>query len=380
MKLPEEIYELVLARLAGEIDAESRVRLQAWLDESERNRELYREFCALWYAGRWGNLRGSVNRDKGWENVLLRRNRNRIRYIWSRAAVAAVVFFVVGFVGWYWSNDERNIQVVENMQAWGNTDIKLILSSGEEVNLREIGKGEITDEGMVIRSDSASLDYTRQTEAVTGYNELIVPKCGEYRLRLPDGSSVVLNAESRLRFSLNFTGEVREVFLDGEACFEVAKDTLRPFIVHTTKADVRVLGTLFNVSAYSEETSTEVTLVNGSVQVDAGDSRERLQPDQQLILDNQTLRTRVRVVDAGTYIAWTDGLFRFDAMSLEQLMSRLSRWFDISYEFKDESLKKVRFTGGFRKYDDINRIMSMIGEITNVSFKITDNKIVINKK
>ena len=171
MKLPEEIYELVLARLAGEIDAESRVRLQAWLDESERNRELYREFCALWYAGRWGNLRGSVNRDKGWENVLLRRNRNRIRYIWSRAAVAAVVFFVVGFVGWYWSNDERNIQVVENMQAWGNTDIKLILSSGEEVNLREIGKGEITDEGMVIRSDSASLDYTRQTEAVTGYNE-----------------------------------------------------------------------------------------------------------------------------------------------------------------------------------------------------------------
>ncbi len=380
MKLPEEIYELVLARLAGEIDAESRVRLQAWLDESERNRELYREFCSLWYAGRWGNLRDSVNRDRGWENVLLRRNRNRIRYIWSRAAVAAVVFFVVGFVGWYWSNDERNIQVVENMQAWGNTDIKLILSSGEEVNLREIGKGEITDEGMVIRSDSASLDYTRQTEAVTGYNELIVPKCGEYRLRLPDGSSVVLNAESRLRFSLNFTGEVREVFLDGEACFEVAKDTLRPFIVHTTKADVRVLGTLFNVSAYSEETSTEVTLVNGSVQVDAGDSRERLQPDQQLILDNQTLRTRVRVVDAGTYIAWTDGLFRFDAMSLEQLMSRLSRWFDISYEFKDESLKKVRFTGGFLKYDDINRIRRMIGELTNVSFKITDNKIVINKK
>ena len=116
------------------------------------------------------------------------------------------------------------------------------------------------------------------------------------------------------------------------------------------------------------------------MQVDAGDNRERLQPDQQLILDNQTLRTRVRVVDAGTYIAWTDGLFRFDAMPLEQLMSRLSRWFDISYEFKDESLKKVRFTGGFRKYDDINRIMSMIGEITNVSFKITDNKIVINKK
>ncbi len=373
MKLPEDIYELVLARLAGEKDVVGEEKLRDWLGESERNREAYREFCALWYSCKWGNMREGVNRQEGWEYVLRCRRRNKHRSIWVRVAVAVVVVFMIGFVGLDWSEDK-------NVSAWGNTDIKLILSSGEEVNLKTVGKGKIQDEGMLILSDSAYLDYSEQTENVVGYNELIVPKCGEYRLRLPDGSVVVLNAESRLRFPLNFSGEKREVFLNGEACFEVAKDSLRPFIVHTTKTDVRVLGTLFNVSAYPEEGQTEITLVNGAVQVDAGELQEKLRPDQQLILDNQTLRARVRNVDARTYIAWTDGLFRFDAMSLEQLMLRLSRWFDISYEFKDEALKNVRFTGGFRKYDNINHIIKMIGEITNVSFNIVDNKVIIDKK
>lgn len=379
MKLPEDIYELVLDRLAGETDTAAEEKLQAWLGESERNRDAYREFCALWYSGKWGNTREGVNRQEGWECVLRRRRRNKHRYIWARVAAAAVVVFVIGFVGLNrWEN--KDVPLAQNVPAWGNADIKLILSSGEEVNLKTVGKGEIQDEGMIIRSDSAYLDYSEQTETAVGYNELIVPKCGEYRLRLPDGSAVVLNAESRLRFPLNFSGEKREVFLYGEACFEVAKDSLRPFIVHTAKADVRVLGTLFNVSAYPEEGQTEITLVNGAVQVDAGELQEELRPDQQLILDNQTLQADVREVDARTYIAWTDGLFRFDAMPLEQLMLRLSRWFDISYEFKDEALKKVRFTGGFRKYDDINHIIKMIGEITNVSFNIVDNKVVIDKK
>ncbi|WP_018338910.1 FecR family protein [Butyricimonas synergistica] len=378
MKLPEEIHELILAKLAGEIDSEEEARLHAWLEENERNQGAYQEFCSLWYAGKWGALRDSVNRDSGWEKVL-RRRRYKYRNMWSRVAVAAVVVFVIGFVGWNWSKDEK-VQVTEHISVWKNADIKLILSSGEEVNLKMVGKGEINDEGMVIRSDSAYLDYTGQTGIVMGYNELIVPKCGEYRLRLPDGSSVVLNAESKLRFPLNFTGEKREVFLDGEACFEIVKDSLRPFVVHTAKTDVRVLGTLFNVSAYPEEVRMEITLVNGAVQVNAADYQERLKPNQQFVLDNSTLQARVREVDARTYIAWTDGLFRFDAMPLEQLMSRLSRWFDVSYEFKDETLKKIRFTGGFRKYDDINDIMKMIGEITNVSFKMVDNKVVIDKK
>ena len=189
-----------------------------------------------------------------------------------------------------------------------------------------------------------------------------------------------MNSESRLRFPVEFIGDKREVYLEGEACFEVAKDMKKPFIVHTTKADVRVLGTVFNISAYSGEINTEVTLVDGKVQVCAGNVEKLLVPDQQFVLNNETSEVVVREVNAQNYIAWTDGLFRFDAMPLGQLMIRLGRWYDITYEFKDVSLQNVRFTGGFRKYDDICHIVGMIGEITNVTFNVDGNKVIIDKK
>lgn len=144
---------------------------------------------------------------------------------------------------------------------------------------------------------------------------------------------------------MNFSGDLREVFLCGEACFEVAKNPDKPFVVRTDRADVQVLGTLFNVSAYSDEENTEVTLVNGRVQVGREEEPTVLLPGQQFLLNNRTLEKAIREVDTNVYIAWTNGLFRFDAMPLEQLMLKLSRWIPITYTFKDEAIKKIRFTG-----------------------------------
>ena len=141
-----------------------------------------------------------------------------------------------------------------------------------------------------------------------------------------------------------------------------------------------MLGTLFNVSAYADEDNMEVTLVKGCVQVVMGEERELLRPNEQWLLDYQTRQQIIRDVDARSYIAWTSGLFRFDAMPLEQLMLKLSRWFDIRYEFGDDSLKEVRYSGGFRKYDNVSDILGMIGEITNVSFTIVNGVIRIDKK
>ena len=146
------------------------------------------------------------------------------------------------------------------------------------------------------------------------------------------------------------------------------------------QAAVQVLGTLFNVSAYADEDNMEVTLVKGCVQVVMGEERELLRPNEQWLLDYQTRQQIIRDVDARSYIAWTSGLFRFDAMPLEQLMLKLSRWFDIRYEFGDDSLKEVRYSGGFRKYDNVSDILGMIGEITNVSFTIVNGVIRIDKK
>lgn len=382
MRLPEDIHEIILARLTGDVAPEQEGRLQSWLDEDERNREEYREFCSSWYSGRWGSKREGVSRSVGWDKVTrLGRRRERRRMLrWG--AVAASLVVVVGLF-WLYRSQTEVVPVAGNVSVV-KEGVTLVLSTGEELSLENGNKGEIRENGSVIRSDSAYLEYQGHKGGSPAggmvYNELIVPKCGEYRLRLADGSLVVLNAESRLRYPVNFTGMVREVYLEGEACFEVAKDALKPFVVHTTKTDVRVLGTLFNVCAYANEDCTEVTLVNGAVQVSAGAVRERLMPDQQLTIDHRTLETRVREVEARNYVAWTDGLFRFDAMPLELLMMRLSRWFNISYEFKDDSLKKVRFTGAFRKYDNIDHILKMIGELMEISFQVEGRKVVIKRK
>ena len=176
----------------------------------------------------------------------------------------------------------------------------------------------IEEKGAIICSDSAYLEYRNEglekSQEEQVYNELIVPKGGEYRLRLVDGSLVVINSGSRLRFPVSFNGKSREVFLSGGACFEVAKDSLKPFIVHANEADVRVLGTLFDVSAYEDEERVEVTLVNGAVKIAVDGSNARLVPNEQFVFNRRTGETLVREVDAESYIAWTNGIFRFDAL------------------------------------------------------------------
>ena len=383
MQLPEEIHELIVAELTKELDREGREKLVVWFKKEESNREVYKELCTLWYSGKWGLSRMGIKKWEAWEQVVKKRRvRRKTRVMVLGASVAASIVLIVGMFGLFHLKDER--LPVALLSEWKPRDVTLILSNGELRSLKTLASDTIEEKGVVIRSDSAYLEYrnTMEEQVAEGivYNELIVPKGGEYRLRLADGSLVIVNSESKLRYPVSFNGDNREVFLSGEACFEVTRDSLKPFVVRAEQAAVQVLGTLFNVSAYADEDNMEVTLVKGCVQVVMGEERELLRPNEQWLLDYQTRQQIIRDVDARSYIAWTSGLFRFDAMPLEQLMLKLSRWFDIRYEFGDDSLKEVRYSGGFRKYDNVSDILGMIGEITNVSFTIVNGVIRIDKK
>ena len=383
MQLPEEIHELIVAELTKELDREGREKLEVWFKKEESNREVYKELCTLWYSGKWGLSRMGIKKREAWEQVVKKRRvRRKTRVMVWGVSVAASVVLIVGMFGLFHLKDER--LPVALLSEWKPRDVTLILSNGESRSLKTLASDTIEEKGVVIRSDSAYLEYrnTMEEQVAEGivYNELIVPKGGEYRLRLADGSLVIVNSESKLRYPVSFNGDNREVFLSGEACFEVTRDSLKPFVVRAEQAAVQVLGTLFNVSAYTDGDNMEVTLVKGSVQVVTGEERKLLRPNEQWLLDYQTRQQVIRDVDARSYIAWTSGLFRFDAMPLEQLMLKLSRWFDIRYEFGDDSLKEVRYSGGFRKYDNVSDILGMIGEITNVSFTIVNGVIRIDKK
>ena len=381
MPIQEEIYELIFTKLSQGLDKNRKECLQAWLDESEQNRNAYREICSLWYSGKWAYKREQIQKSEGWEKILeikKGRRKKRLLKIWSAGVAASVVLIMGAFFVSRFMDRGHVERVTESRQA----NVTLILASGERVDVGHRTDRMIREAGSVIRSDSALLVYEEHSidtlSEETVYNELVVPKCGEYKLRLSDGSLIVLNSESKLRYPVNFNGDTREVFLSGEAYFEVAKHPGKSFVVHTDHADVQVLGTWFNVSAYPDEENTEVTLLNGSVQVGREEEQAILLPGQQFLLNNRTSEKTIRDVDTSVYVAWTRGLFRFDAMPLEQLMLKLSRWIPVTYTFKDEAIKKIRFTGGFRKYDDVDHTLKMLEVIINISFNRKGQELIID--
>lgn len=161
--------------------------------------------------------------------------------------------------------------------------------------------------------DYSKQDHDSQIKNVV-YNELIVPTGGEYRLILSDGTIVYMNSESRLKYPVKFVGDERIVELEGEVYFEVVRDEEHPFVVYANQLNVRVLGTGFNVMVYKQDSRTEVTLVNGKVDVRNGDISEILEPSQQFVMDYGSREYQVRSVNVSTYVDWKSGILNFDTM------------------------------------------------------------------
>lgn len=379
--LEEKIHGWMINYLSEEIGVEEEQCLKEWRESSAENETLFREFCREWMARRWVMTSGDVVPEKAWMNIAEgKRRRRRMRMV-RRVAVAASVILLLGMAGWWiFAGQEESSGSAPEIR--GRAVVQLVLSNGETVELGGLDSWEkLRDAGMAIVSDSMSVRYKEEEGVVEeAYNELIVPRGGEYQLQLADGSKIMLNSASRLRYPVNFHGDTREVFLEGEGCFDIRKDTERPFIVRTEQTTVYVTGTLFNVSAYSDDKETEVTLLNGAVEVKGDGFYESLDPGKQLVWNPHTRSLAVNEVNAAHFIAWTYGEFWFEALSLDELLKKLGRWFDVEYEFRDESLKSKRYTGGFRKYDELESILNAISEVYRLSFKITDGKIIIDRK
>lgn len=385
--LPQDIYNLMLDRLTGSITDEEAVRLQEWLKASEEHCMLWREIAGLWYSGKISYTR---EREKdalqAWQKICKKHTRLRQRRILSLVTtVAASVVLVVGSILLFLPSSVNHHQVesiTELVAGQVQQGVTLVLSNGDQVNL---GKNILYEEqGVDILSDSCGIIYQKQDNVKpqdsVSYNELIVPVGGEYQLTLSDSTRVILNADTRLRFPVCFAAGKREIWISGEAYLQVAPNAKKPFIVHTEETDIRVLGTEFNVNAYQNEPVTEVTLVCGLVQVEVDGKLEELKPGYQAKVDHINLNIEKKQVNVYDYVAWKDGLLLFDDISLSQLMIRLGRWYNIHFEYRHDELKQKRFTGGFRRYDGIEKILKMIGNVNDVDFKVENGCVVIDWK
>lgn len=262
----------------------------------------------------------------------------------------------------------------------------ITLADGRQVALSgEIGV--LTEKnGVRITREAGKITYLEENEKKDTrliYNKLNVPRGGEYVLLLADGSRVWLNSESELKYPVSFTTQKREVFLSGEAYFEVSENKEKPFIVHTSRGSVKVLGTAFNVRDYNDEKRVVTTLAEGSVYYQNDSRTERsvvLHPGYQVSDAPDDRQLKVEAVDLKEFTGWKDGLYIFKNLTLEEMMKTIERNYDVSVFFTNEEIKKLRFSGDLQKYGKIEDFLKFIEIGGDVTFTIKAKTVTVNQK
>lgn len=304
----------------------------------------------------------------------MRRERVRLRrWVWL---AAGMVVLCVGmgrlFLRGEYGVGEVGGDVLVTAVAERSDAVCLEMPDGTVVNLGREENALLLDEGMSVDRERSEIGFCSRTEEGTasegeGFYTLSVPKYGEYTVRFPDGSTVKVNSESRLRYPVRFAEGRREVWLEGEAYFEVARDEGACFTVHTERMDVRVLGTVFHVAARPEEDCTEATLLSGSVEALCGTEVVRLVPGEQAKVVTEGLE--VRRVNVRAVTAWVRGMFCFEEERLEDILAYLSEWYGFRVSFRDARLKNLLFSVEVRRYGEARDVLRLIEETGAVRFR-----------
>ena len=365
-----EIAEILSKLPAGELSAYESAKLERWAAESETNRELYESVASGVMFAEQAAITGHFDRVRGRRQITAKLRRR----VWLRAAAVAVpvAMLIAGALIFGRSEWRGTADDASGLEMLPAGKAKAILSyNGARIELDEEGQG---------------LQWERYVEqavddAVPAEGERVkieIPRGGEYELQLGDGTRVWLNSESSIEYPMEFPDDRRAVKLTGEAYFEVASDAARQFVVDFGDAQVRVLGTSFNISAYEGDGAATATLVSGRVEILRHGAAAELRPGFQAVMENGSTGITINEVDVSSYTAWTKGVFEFENMRLEDMCRRLSRWYDVSFEFTGDTGNE-KFTGGTWKYLPLGEFLEGIEKVTDVRFGYDGDKVIVSK-
>lgn len=340
------IEELIIRYLQQDIKEEEMRELETWLQQSPENKAHLFQLKNIYDSRKYVRL--SEKKELGWQKMYVRLNekpeqnmaiilsgQNRIlSSAWKYAAVILVALSVGWMIGEY---GIKNIQS-STLQALAYNEIKV--EKGSRVNT----------------------------------------------LILSDGSKVILNAATTFKYPTSFSANKREVYLDGEAYFEVAKDVSKPFIVKLKQQNIMVLGTSFNVEAYSDESYSITTLISGSISLEAfnekGESMSRmfLKPNQRAVSDNQSGSVSLEKINISLAEAWTKGKYKFKDEPLSSIAKRLEKYYNVQVKIESESLGQMKYTGTFSLNQDLQDVLRILDHEKQYSIKRVENEIFISKK
>ncbi len=379
-----DISRLIFLHIQGNLSPEEESVLESWVNEKEDRRLFMKEIEERNHLGKDLRLYASFDVKEGWRRVRRRTLRHKVALRTKILNWAAIFLLGIGCMLFYFlcfdRAEEHKYSLAEI--APGSNRAELILENGQIVDLSGNRKEKLQGKNWSVE-EIGKLHY-KTTDVKVGqhkeWHTLRVPLGGEYHLMLEDGTYICLNSGSELSYPVSFDEKgVRKVILSGEAYFNVNSDSTRIFIVETERMEVQVFGTVFDVAAYPDEPLVYTTLLSGCVEVKNKSigGKVTLEPGWQAVCKDDILTTSE--VDTTVYIAWMSGRFAFKSESLEQVLRKLGRWYNVDFEIVDESIRKKRFTGNVSRYEEISRILDMLALTTDINFELEGNKIIVTK-
>ncbi len=386
---------LVAGFIKDELTEEERYELDDWVCESIENQRMFEKWIDPDNLEEWKKYRDKIDLEAKYQQLKSkidfneRKQQSKIRKMlpWLAAAVVVLLAVAIPFFYKHKTIDGpviKNFAVAADIAPAANRAI-LTLADNSVVVLDSLGKQSISRQGNteVIKQDSEMITYhvsgSIPASGTIEYNSLATPAGGKFKVMLPDGSLVWLNALSTLKYPIAFTGDERRVELTGEGYFEVAKDAAHPFIVKANNNTVKVLGTHFNINAYSDEPVMKITLAEGLVKIN--DSKTLVPGQQAQLHFNQSQGGWSMAVydnsDMETELAWQKGMFVFKGTSLEEIMRQVARWYDAEINY--ENRPSIHLNAEINRNTPVSKLLHLLEGPNRVHFKIENKKITVMK-
>ncbi|MCT1523801.1 FecR family protein [Sphingobacterium hotanense] len=309
---------------------------------------------------------------------------------WSQVAATIALVAFLAVASYRYMNPPAPIEKLAKSEMDypqpGSDKAVLTLFNGQQIVLNDAKQDRIlkeagvtvfnAEEGLVVYQVDESVEPQHHND--TQINTISTPRGGQYQIVLADGTKVWLNASSSLEFPSHFSEDSRKVKLTGEAYFEVAHQASKPFFVQTAESEVEVLGTTFNVMAYPEEKTSQITLLTGSVNINKKSETVRLNPGQQAEITRDTKGIRVHKVDLETIVAWKNGVFLFDGSDLQQVMRQVGRWYNAEVEYQD-GVPPVKLTGMVSRKDSLEVLLEILERAGGLDVDVQGNKVMVKR-
>lgn len=381
----DRLKKIIVKDILGSASGEERRLLDEWRNQSEEHRRLYEKLVSGSFLEKAVSDNNKALRRREWKRLearIVRRRGRSVRLIRFRVVAAVCILALgIGAVGlWSNSRQDRGGSPLAGSIRVGSPKAIVELAGGQQFLFNKDTTLRLEAQGIQLVSSRDTLDIIQPViagERGEEYNVVRIPHGGEYITRLPDGSVVHLNAGSELKVPVHFGTESREVWLRGEVFFEVVHRENLIFTVHTDKADISVLGTEFDVRAYTDEKEVVTTLVQGVVGVSSGGTYDRLKPGEQARIAGKG-DVRVAEVDIYPFIAWKNGRMVFENERLEKIMAELQRWYDFELFYADPDVKEMHFTIDILKYEEISKVLNLMERVNKVKFTQKGRTVVVN--